>query len=167
MENYFSLAHEKGFKWVELSCNNPSNFLDKFSPERISSIRTLKDRYGLRYGIHSPSFVNAAEIEPTVRKPVCQHLIDYLELSRSLEAEYLVLHFGYHFSLFLDEVFRCLIETFKLVVEIAEDYGIPIGIENMNKYMRIAKSSALACLLMNWNRFLMPYHQNIWGLLST
>jgi len=133
VESYFALAHEKGFKWVELSCNNPSNFLDKFNDDRISKIRALKDQYGLRYGLHSPSFVNAAEIEPTVRPAVCRHLIGYLELSRSLGAEYLVLHFGYHFSLFLDEVFRCLIETYKPVVELAEKYGIPIGIENMNQ----------------------------------
>ncbi|HSB81592.1 MAG TPA: sugar phosphate isomerase/epimerase family protein, partial [Candidatus Methylomirabilis sp.] len=50
-----------------------------------------------------------------------------------LEAEYLVLHFGYHFSLFMDDVFASLIRTFKPVVELAERYDIPIGIENMNK----------------------------------
>jgi sugar phosphate isomerase/epimerase len=133
VESYFPFAHEKGFKWVELSCNNPDNFLDKFDNTRIAKIRDLKEQYDLRYGLHSASYVNAAEIEPTVRPAVCQHLIDYVELSRSLGAEYLVLHFGYHFSLFLDEVFRCLIETYKPVVELAEKYGIPIGIENMNQ----------------------------------
>ena len=133
VEDYFAFAHEKGFKWVELSCNSPINFLDKFDNDRISKVRALKDQYGLRYGLHTPSYVNTAEIEPTVRKAVCQHLIDYLELSRNLGAEYLILHFGFYFSLFLDEVFRCLIETFKPVVELAEKYGIPIGIENMNQ----------------------------------
>ncbi|MBW2440972.1 MAG: sugar phosphate isomerase/epimerase [Deltaproteobacteria bacterium] len=133
VENYFSFAHEKGFKWVELSCNSPLNFLDKFDDKRISKIREMKDQYGLRYGLHTPSYVNTAEIEPTVRPAVCQHLIDYVELSRRLKAEYLVLHFGYHFSLHLDEVFRCLIETYKPVVELAEKYEIPIGIENMNQ----------------------------------
>ena len=133
VENYFSFAHETGYKFVELSCNNPSNFLDKFDNNRITKIRELKDHYGLRYGLHSASFVNTAEIEPTVRPAVCQHLIDYVELSRRLGAEYLVLHFGYHFSLFMDEVFRCLIETYKPVVDLAEKYEIPIGIENMNQ----------------------------------
>ncbi len=133
VENYFSFAHENGCKWVELSCNNPSNFLDKFDNTRIAKIREMKDHYGLRYGLHTASFVNTAEIEPTVRQAVCQHLIDYMELSRRLGAEYVVMHFGYHFSLFLDEVFRCLIETYKPVVELAERYEIPIGIENMNQ----------------------------------
>ena len=133
VENYFSFAHENGYKWVELSCNNPSNFLDKFNPDRIAKIREMRDQYGLRYGLHTASLVKTAEIEPTVRQAVRQHLIDYMELSRRLGAEYIVMHFGYHFSLFIDEVFRCLIETYKPVVELAERYEIPIGIENMNQ----------------------------------
>ncbi|MBW1695414.1 MAG: sugar phosphate isomerase/epimerase [Deltaproteobacteria bacterium] len=133
VENYFSFAHENNFPWMELSCNNPSNFLDKFNDKRISNIKRLRDRHGIRYGLHSASFVNSAEIEPTVRKAVQQHLMDYMELAHRLEAEYIVLHFGYHFSLFMDEVFRCLIENYKPVVELAEKYDLPIGIENMNK----------------------------------
>jgi sugar phosphate isomerase/epimerase len=81
----------------------------------------------------SASFVNAAEIEPTVRKAVQQHLLAYVELAHQLEAEYVVLHFDYHFSLFMDHVFDCLIQTYRPVVEPAEKYKLPIGIENMNK----------------------------------
>ncbi|MFW2365810.1 MAG: sugar phosphate isomerase/epimerase family protein [Desulforhopalus sp.] len=133
MEEYFSFAHENGFPWMELSCNNPNNFLDKWNPDRIDGIKRLRDKYGLHYGLHSASFVNAAEIEPTVRVAARQHLLDYVQLAHDLEAEYIVLHFGYHFSLFMDEVFRCLVETYKPVVVLAEKYQLPIGIENMNK----------------------------------
>ncbi|MEW6335131.1 MAG: sugar phosphate isomerase/epimerase family protein, partial [Thermodesulfobacteriota bacterium] len=133
MEEYFSFAKENGFPWIELSCNNPNNFLDKWTPARIDGIKRLRDQAGVRYGLHSASFVNAAEIEPTVRKAVQRHLIDYVNLAHDLEAEYVVLHFGYHFSLFMDHVFECLINTYKPVVELAEKYGLPIGIENMNK----------------------------------
>lgn len=133
LEAYFPFAHENGFPWMELSCNNPNNFLDKWNPGRIDDIKRLRDRYGVRYGLHSASFVNAAEIEPTVKVAAQQHLLDYVTLAHDMEAEYIVLHFGYHFSLFMDEVFRCLIDTYTPVVELAEKYGLPIGIENMNK----------------------------------
>ena len=133
VEEYFPFAHENGFPWMELGCHTPKNFLPTFTPERVNNIKRLRETYHLRYGLHSPSYVNSAEIEPTVRKAVEKHLLDYVELAHQLEAEYLVLHFGYHFSLFLDEVFRCLIQTFTPVVELAENYDIPIGIENMNK----------------------------------
>lgn len=133
MEEYFPFAHENGFPWMELSCNNPNNFLNKWNSERINNVKRLRDKYGLRYGLHSASFVNTAEIEPTVKVAAQQHLLDYVQLAHDMEAEYIVLHFGYHFSLFMDEVFRCLIDTYKPVVELAEKYELPIGIENMNK----------------------------------
>jgi len=133
LEEYFPFAHENGFPWMELSCNNPNNFLHKWTPERVGNIKRLRDKYGVHYGLHSASFVNTAEIEPTVKVAAQQHLIDYVNLAHDLEAEYIVLHFGYHFSLFMDEVFRCLIDTYKPVVDLAEKYELPIGIENMNK----------------------------------
>jgi len=133
LEEYFPFAKENGFPWIELSCNDPNNFLDKWTPARISGIKKLRDQTGVQYGLHSASFVNAAEIEPTVRKAVEQHLMDYVELAHQLEAEYVVLHFGYHFSLFMDHVFECLIRTYTPVVELAEKYKLPIGIENMNR----------------------------------
>jgi len=163
-ENYFEFAHESGFKWMELSCNNPNNFLDKFNPERISNIKKLRDRYGLRYGLHSASFVNTAEIEPTVRKAVLQHLIDYMELAHDLEAEYIVLHFGYHFSLFMDEVFRCLIETFKPVVVLAEKYSLPIGIETMNQVHKDCEIVYLGVYLDEFKRVFEAIPSRYFGL---
>jgi sugar phosphate isomerase/epimerase len=133
MEEYFAFARENGFPWMELSCNNPNNFLDKWTPERIRDVKRRRDEAGVRYGLHSASFVNAAEIEPTVRKAVQEHLLAYVELAHALEAKYVVLHFGYHFSLFMDYVFECLIETYRPVVKLAEKYRLPIGIENMNQ----------------------------------
>jgi sugar phosphate isomerase/epimerase len=133
VEEYFPFAHQNGFPWIELACNNPNNFLPTFNARRINKIKKLRDKYRLRYGVHSASYVNSAELEPTVQKGVEKYLSGYVELARKLEAEYVVLHFGYHFSLFMDEVFETLIRTFRPLVELAEKYNIPIGIENMNK----------------------------------
>jgi sugar phosphate isomerase/epimerase len=152
LEEYFPFAYENGFPWMELSCNNPKNFLPTFNPKRISNIKKLRDKFHLRYGLHSASYVNSAEIEPTVRKAVEQYLLGYVELARQLEAEYLVLHFGYHFSLFMDEVFRCLVQTFTPVVELAEKYDIPIGIENMNKIHEDAEIAYLGVTIEELSR---------------
>jgi sugar phosphate isomerase/epimerase len=133
LEEYFPFADENGFQWIELHCGNPKNFPATFNIERINNIKKLRDKYHVRLGVHSASYVNTAEIEPTVRRGVEQHLLDYVELAHQFEAEYLVLHFGFHFSQFLEEVFQSLIKTFTPVVELAEKYDIPIGIENMNK----------------------------------
>lgn len=84
-------------------------------------------------GLHSASFCNTAEIIPEFRKATVDHLINYVELAKALESEYLVLHFGYWFSLFQEEVMKCLVENFTPVVELATKYDLPIAIENMNK----------------------------------
>ena len=164
MEEYFSFAKENGFPWIELSCNNPNNFLDKWTPARISGIKKLRDKAGVKYGLHSASFVNAAEIEPTVRKAVQQHLIDYVELAHQLEAEYVVLHFGYHFSLFMDAVFENLIKTYRPVVELAEKYKLPIGIENMNKIHEEAEIAYLGVTIEELSRVFNAIQSKYFGL---
>ena len=108
-------------------------FYPTFNARRINKIKNLRDKYHVRYGLHSASYVNSAEIEPTVRKGVEKYLLGYVELAKQLEAEYLVLHFGYHFSLFHGGGVRQPDQDIHPVVELAEKYNIPIGIENMNK----------------------------------
>ncbi len=164
LEEYFPFAHENGFPWMELSCNNPNNFLDKFNAERIDNIKRLRDKYNLRYGLHSASFVNTAEIEPTVRVAAEQHLIGYMELAHQLEAEYIVLHFGYHFSLFQEEVFRCLQRTYTPVVELAEKYELPIGIENMNKMHEDCEVAYLGVYIDEFTRMFDALPSKYFGL---
>jgi sugar phosphate isomerase/epimerase len=164
LEEYFSFARENGFPWIELSCNNPKNFLDQWTPARIDGIKRLRDQAGVRYGLHSASFVNAAEIEPTVRKAVVQHLLAYVELAHQLEAEYVVLHFGYHFSLFMDHVFDCLIKTYGPVVELAEKYKLPIGIENMNKIHAEAEIAYLGVTVEELSRVFAAIPSKYFGL---
>jgi sugar phosphate isomerase/epimerase len=164
VEEYFSFAKENGFPWIELSCNNPNNFLDKWTPARVSGIRKLRDQAGVKIGLHSASFVNAAEIEPTVRKAVQQHLMDYVELAHQMEAEYVVLHFGYHFSLFMDHVFECLIRTYEPVVALAEKYKLPIGIENMNKIHESAEIAYLGVTIEEMARVFKAIDSKYFGL---
>ncbi|MBU2055780.1 MAG: sugar phosphate isomerase/epimerase [Proteobacteria bacterium] len=164
LEEYFSFAKENSFPWMELSCNNPNNFLDKWTPARIDGIKKLRDRAGVKYGLHSASFVNAAEIEPTVRKAVQQHLLDYVELAHEMEAEYVVLHFGYHFSLFMDHVFDCLIRTYMPVVELAEKYKLAIGIENMNKIHEEAEIAYLGVTIEELARVFNALPSKYFGL---
>ena len=164
LEEYFPFAHENGFPWMELSCNNPKNFLDKFDAKRIDNIKRLRDKYNLRYGLHSASFVNSAEIEPTVRVAAEQHLIAYMELAHQLEAEYIVLHFGYHFSLFREEVFRCLKKTYTPVVELAEKYELPIGVENMNKMHEDCEVAYLGVYIDEFTRMFEALPSKYFGL---
>ena len=133
VEDYFKQSHELGFNWLELGCESPVNFPHTFDERRVNLIRDLGQKYGISYCLHSASYVNSAEIMPTVRKAVEQHLIEYLRLARKMECSYLVIHCGYHFSQFMDATFDALLTTFRAAVEEAEKLDMPMLIENMNR----------------------------------
>ena len=133
VERYFPLARRHGVSWLELACQNPVNFPHTFDRARQKKVRALVDRTGIRCGLHSASFVNTAEIMPTVRKASLDHLKEYVDLTRALGCEYLVIHCGFHFSVYLDRVRAALYETMARATEYAERRKVPLVIENMNR----------------------------------
>jgi sugar phosphate isomerase/epimerase len=133
VEGYFPLARRHGVAWLELACQNPVNFPQTFDRARIRRVRALAERFGIHCGLHSASFVNTAEIMPTVRKAAEAHLREYVDLTAALGCEYLVIHCGFHFSVYLERVLAAMRETVARVVEYAERRRIPLVIENMNR----------------------------------
>ncbi|MHB9092655.1 MAG: sugar phosphate isomerase/epimerase family protein, partial [Chloroflexota bacterium] len=131
-EDYFAESHEFGFNWLELGGNRPSSFPHTITQDRIDRTKRLSAQYGIAYCLHSASFVNTAEIMPRVREAAVQHLIDYVRVAAKLGAEHLVVHCGYHFSLYMDTVYESLLRTFRAAVEEAERLRMPLLIENMN-----------------------------------
>ncbi|HWC03814.1 MAG TPA: sugar phosphate isomerase/epimerase family protein [Methylomirabilota bacterium] len=132
VERYFPLARRQSLAWLEFSCQNPVNFPQTFDRARIRRVRSLMERSGVRCGLHSASFVNTAEIMPTVRRAAETHLREYVDLTAALGCEYLVVHCGFHFSAYLDTVHAALYETMARCVDYGERRRIPLVIENMN-----------------------------------
>lgn len=133
VEKYFPLARQHHVPWLEFGCQNPVNFPQMFDRARVRRVRRLVDRSGIRCGLHSASFVNTAEIMPTVRKAAAEHLKEYIDLTVTLGCEYLVVHCGFHFSVYLNTVRAAMRETLARAVEYAERRRVPLVIENMNR----------------------------------
>jgi hypothetical protein len=133
VERYFPIARRQRVSWLEFSCQNPVNFPQTFDRSRIRRVRSLIERSGIRCGLHSASFVNTAEIMPTVRKAALDHLREYVDLTAALGCEYLVVHCGFHFSAYLDTVHAALYETMARAVAYGERRRVPLVIENMNQ----------------------------------
>jgi sugar phosphate isomerase/epimerase len=133
VERYFPLAQQHHVSWLEFGCQNPMNFPHTFHNERMRRVRRLMERSGVRCGLHSASFVNSAEIMPAVRKAAEEHLKEYIDLAAALGCEYLVIHCGFHFSVYLERVRAALRETFARAVEYGERRRVPLVIENMNR----------------------------------
>lgn len=133
VEEYFEECRQLGLDWIELGCEAPANFPQTFDAERIARVRDLGQKHGLGYCLHSASYVNSAEMMPTVRLAAEQHLIEYVQLASKLGAENLVVHLGFHFSQYMEETYAALLRTFRTVVAEAERLDVPLVIENMNK----------------------------------
>jgi sugar phosphate isomerase/epimerase len=133
VERYFPLARAHGIGWLEFAAQNPVNFPHTFDRARVRRVRALAERAGIRTGPHSASFVNTAELMPAVRAASLAHLREYVDLARALRCEYLVIHCGFHFSVYLDRVRAALYETFARATDHAERRGVPLVIENMNR----------------------------------
>ncbi len=132
VEEYFKFAAENGFPRLDLGCSAPSNFPHTFTEERIGRVKALGRRYGIKYGLHTASYVNTAEMMPRVREASEEHLLEYVRLSKETGAEYCVIHCGYHFSMFKELVMESLFKTLGAAVRLAEELDIPLVIENMN-----------------------------------
>jgi sugar phosphate isomerase/epimerase len=64
----------------------------------------------------------------------------------------------------MDHVFDCLIKTYTPVVELAEKYKLPIGIENMNKIHEAAEIAYLGVTIEEMKRVFDAIPSNYFGL---
>jgi len=133
VEYYFRFAADNGFKRMDLGCSEPVNFPQTFTKERIQSVKELGKTWGVRYGLHTASYVNTAEVMPDVREASERHLLGYINLSKAIGAEYCVIHCGYHFSQLRKAVMESLLKTLTAAIELAEALRLPLVIENMNR----------------------------------
>jgi sugar phosphate isomerase/epimerase len=133
VENYLELARNHDFKWIDISGSSPENFPETFDSARMKNLRARMEEYGLGCGIHTASYVNTAEIFGTIRKGVVKHFKEFIDLARGIGARYLIIHCGVYFRQFRIRVEECLVQTLKEVTSYAEQWGIPLLIENMNR----------------------------------
>lgn len=133
VENYLGLARNHGFEWIDISGSSPENFPETFDPVRMKNLRVKLEEYGLGCGIHTASYVNTAEIFSAIRKGVMDHFKEFIDLARNIGARYLIIHCGVYFRQFRKRVEECLFQTLKEITTYAEQRGIPLLIENMNR----------------------------------
>jgi hypothetical protein len=77
VEHYFKFASDNGFKRLDLGCSAPANFPHTFSEERINDVKALGKKWKIKYGLHTSSYVNTAEIMPQVREASERHLLEH------------------------------------------------------------------------------------------
>lgn len=135
--NLENVGLEEGLEWVVANGFHFADVcLDKelglFSDERVIMIRETCERNDIHLVLHTLSAVNIAETSPFLSEAVDQYLRAYIDLSKRLGCEWIVVHAGYHFKSDFAARQAASLEHLKRAVEYAEKKGIVLLLENMN-----------------------------------
>jgi sugar phosphate isomerase/epimerase len=134
------MALEGGIAWagandvhyVDAQVDIAPNALESFDDARCRTVREACDDHGVHLGLHTLSAVNTAEVSPFLRDAVDRYLEAYMDLAVKLNAEWIVVHAGYHFT--SDKALRmqASVERLKRAVDYAEKAGAKLLLENLN-----------------------------------
>ena len=132
VEEGIEWAGANGVRYVDAQVDIAPNALESFDADRCRAVRDACERNGVHLGLHTLSAVNTAEISPYLRDAVDQYLEAYVDLAVKLNAEWIVVHAGYHFT--SDKPLRMMASRDRIAR--AADYaaiaGATLLLENLN-----------------------------------
>ena len=84
------------------------------------------------HGLHTLSAVNIAEYAPYLAEAADQYLRAYIDIAKALNAGWVDVHAGYHFTSDVAQRQVAGLERLKRAVGYAEDQGVLLLLENLN-----------------------------------
>lgn len=133
LEDGVEWAARHGVRFIDCEIDSEPNALLSFDDERAAGVRKLCERHGVRLGLHTLSAVNVAETSPFVSDAVDAYLRAYIEAARRLDAGWIVVHGGFHFTGDYKARLAASLERLKRTVGYAETAGVHLLLENLNK----------------------------------
>ena len=134
------MALEEGIAWagsndvhyVDAQIDIAPNALESFDDARCLAVRKACEDNGMHLGLHTLSAVNTAEVSPFLRDAVDQYLQAYMDLAVRLNAEWIVVHAGYHFTSDKSLRMQASLERLERAADYAEKVGAKLLLENLN-----------------------------------
>jgi sugar phosphate isomerase/epimerase len=137
LEDYLKWAAKNGFCHIEIDGNMPSNFPDQFSGGRVYALQKSAEELGISLSYHTSYGVNLADPFKELREVGKDLVRKCIEVSDRLMAEWVTLHPGYKIG-FPDkknERLTYFSESLGYLLEVAENHGVSIAVENLNKLL--------------------------------
>jgi sugar phosphate isomerase/epimerase len=144
LEEGIEWAGSNGVRYVDAQLDIAPNALESFDDARCRTVRDACDQHGVHLGLHTLSAVNTAEISPFLRNAVDRYLEGYMDLAVKLNAEWIVVHAGYHFTSDKALRIRASLERLERAAEYAEKTGAKLLLENLNREPERAEVRYLA-----------------------
>lgn len=138
LEEYLTWAGKNGFSHIEIDGTIPSNFHEEFSSSRVKSIREQSDRLGITLSYHTSYSINLADPFKELRDAGVNLVNQCIKVSEKLEAEWVTVHPGYKVGWPNQKLERIAYfnESLHQLLNTAENYGIPIAVENLNRLLQ-------------------------------
>ena len=133
IEDGLAAAVRHGIRYLDLKIDIAPNAIETLTPERIRNIRSVCEANGIHVGVHTLSAVNVAEIAPHVREGVDRYLLGHMAACKALGGEWMVVHAGYHFTADRTLRMQAGLERLKWLSGHAEEIGLTLLLENMNR----------------------------------
>lgn len=132
VEEAVEWAARHGVKAIDVQTDLAPNALESFGDRRCEDIRRACEKTGVRLALHTLSAVNIAEISPFLRDATDAYLRAYIDLAAKLQAKWVIVHGGYHFT--ADKPLRkaAAIERLKRASGYAETKNVLLLLENLN-----------------------------------
>lgn len=132
VEEAVRIAAEHGVRCIDCQMDLSPNALESFDAVRCEEVRAACAVHGIQLGLHTLSAVNIAEVSPFVRDAVDRYLEAYIDLAARLQAQWIVVHAGYHFTADRELRAQAALARLQRATDRAAGQGVQLLLENMN-----------------------------------
>lgn len=132
VEEGIAWAGANAVRYVDAQVDIAPNALESFDEARCRAVRDACERHEVHLGLHTLSAVNTAEISPFLRDAVDRYLEAYMDLAVKLNAEWIVVHAGYHFTSDRELRMQASRDRIARAADYAQVVGAMLLLENLN-----------------------------------
>ena len=137
-------AVDNNVSYIDCQLDIEPNGLATFDAARCTPIRDAAAAGGIHLGLHTLSAVNIAEMSPFLNEATDAYLRAYVDAAVLLNAEWIVVHAGYHFTADVPLRKKAGLERLKRAAGYAEEKGAKLLLENLNWEPDLAEVHYLA-----------------------
>ena len=147
----WAAAHQ--VRYIDVQLDTGVNALPTIDDKRAAEVRDACARVGVHLGLHTSSAVNVAEYAPYVGDAVERYLEAYVDAAARLDAKWVVMHAGFHFTSDQPERMAAGRARLQRIVAYAEKRGAMVLLENLNKEPAEAEVHYLAHTIEEWRYY--------------
>ena len=133
VEDALAFAACHNIHYLDFSADTGVNHLDRWTDDRIRTVRALSERSQIALTVHTSSAVNVAEFAPCVSDAVDAYLRAHIDLAARIAAHGVVVHGGMHFSSAVAERMTAARDRLRRAVSYAETRAVTLLFENLNR----------------------------------